>query len=684
MKISIEWLKEYVEINESPQKLKEDLSMIGLLVEGITEVPGTVVLEVEVTSNRPDCLSHIGMAREVAALYGRLPRNPATQGTLSISPERVPYEIQIRDQDLCPRYVGLVMDGIKVGTSPEWMQRRLEAAGMRPLNNIVDITNYVLLEMGHPLHAFDFDVLRGGKIVVGRAKQGDRFRTLDGADRDLDGDMLMINDGEGPVAIAGVMGGLNSEISLSTKRVLLESAYFQPASVRRTSKKLGLSTEASYRFERGADWENTVPAIARTCYLIEQLAGGRIAGSIKDVYPVKKSPVQILLHRQNANSLLGVDLTSDFIESTLKRLDFKLERKGKDVWEVTCPTYRADMELQADVIEELACFYGYQNIPSTLPPSATIGIPSPVFAFENAIRNIMTGQGYYEAVNLSFASESDHTEFPPLEGDRIAVRNPLTEDTQFMRTTLAPGLVRSAKRNFNYDQRSVRLFEIGKVYNPAPGGAPTERNTVGILGTGGFAGQNWIDPRPEYTFFHLKGVLTALLRGVRVNSFEIEKTNEIRWLNSADAAIVKVGGEAIGVLGSLSPELEEKYKLKQAVYLAELDFERLARHAFAPMQYEPLPKYPSVERDMSIVVNRDLEYRAIHKGIAGLGIPELTGIDLIDVYEGEKIPSGKVSLTLRLTFFDRERTLTVDRVQGFIDTVLSFLINNYGAGLRSL
>ncbi len=684
MKISIEWLKEYVDIKESPEKLKEDLSMIGLLVEAITEAPGTVILETEVTSNRPDCLSHIGIAREVAALYDRPLRYPPMRQNLSIFPDRVPYKIEIRDEDLCPRYVALVLDGIKVEASPEWMQRRLEAAGMRPLNNIVDITNYVLLEMGHPLHAFDFDILRQGKIMVARAKPGERMRTLDGVERVLDGEMLLINDGECPVAIAGVMGGLNSEISLSTKRVLLESAYFQPASIRRTSKKLGLSTEASYRFERGADWENTIPAIARTCQLIEQLAGGWISGSVQDLYPGKKTPVCIPLQRKNAAALLGVDLSSAFIESTLKRLDFKLEPKGKDAWNVACPTYRADMELEADLIEELARFYGYQNIPATLPPSKSVGIPSPVYGIEKAVRAIMTGQGYYEAVNLSFASESDHTEFPPLEGDRIAVTNPLTEDTQYMRTTLAAGLVRSAKRNFNYDQRRVRLFEIGKVYRPGPDGAPTERNTLGILGTGGFVDQNWINPHAEYGFFHLKGVLAALLQGIRIHASEIESTAAAGWLNPDDAAILKIAGETIGVLGSLSPALAEKYKMKRPVYLAEVNFERLARHAFAPIQYESLPRYPLVERDLSIVVNRDLAYRTIQKGIDGLGIGELTGVDLIDVYEGEKIPAGKLSLTLRLTFQDRERTLTVDRVQGFIDTVFSFLMNTYKAGLRSI
>ena len=636
------------------------------------------------TSNRPDCLSYIGIAREISAIYNRPLKNPPVMETLTASPETVPFKIEIRDADLCPRYVGVVMDGVKIADSPRWMQQRLEAGGMRPLNNLVDITNYVLLEMGHPLHAFDFDILRQGKIVVARAKQGARMKTLDDADRELDGEMLMINDGEGPVAIAGVMGGLNSEISSSTGRVLIESAYFQPASVRRTSRKLGLSTEASYRFERGADWENTIPAIARTCYLIEKLAGGRLAGSLQDVYPKKIEPVRIPLHENSIASLLGVHLTPDFIESTLRRLGFKLEQLGTDRWEVTCPTCRADMELEADLIEELARFYGYQNIPSVLPPSKTVGTHSPIYVLENSIRNILVGQGFSEALNLSFASEADHREFTPPEGDRVAVKNPLTEDTQYMRTTLAPGLVRSAKRNFNFDQRLIRLFEIGKVYGPGPNGVPGERNTLGILATGGFAGQNWANPVPDYGFFHLKGLMDVLMQGLRIRSFKIKPATGVDWLNPRDAAILEVGGECIGLLGSLAPELEDKYKLRQTLCLAEIDFERLAKHAFPQVTYAALPRYPSVERDMSIVVSRDTAYRSIHEGIAGLNISELTGLDLIDVYEGEKIPKGSVSLTLRLAFQDREKTLTVDRVQDFVDTILSFLTKSYGAGLRSL
>jgi phenylalanyl-tRNA synthetase beta chain len=295
----------------------------------------------------------------------------------------------------------------------------------------------------------------------------------------------------------------------------------------------------------------------------------------------------------------------------------------------------------------------------------------------------MAGQGYNEAINLSFAGETDHLEFPPLQRECAAVRNPLTEDTQFMRTTLAAGLVKSAKRNFNYGQRLVRLFELGKVYCVGRDGAPIEKNVLGILGTGGFTNQNWKNPSASYDFFHLKGALSLLLQGLRIPSFEFEPA-EIAWLNSSEAALLKIGGEIAGVFGLLAASLEEKNKLKQPVYLAEIEFECIARHAFSSPSYDPLPRYPSAERDMSIVVSRDLAFQTIHSGISRLGISELAQIQLIDVFEGEKIPEGKVSLTLRLTFLDREKTLTVDRVQDFIDTILLFIQKTYGAGLRSI
>lgn len=682
MKISLEWLQQFLDLPQDLARLREDLTMAGLVVESVAEVHGAPVFEMEITSNRPDCISYLGIAREIAALYGKRLRRMPSARELHIETERIPYSIAIRDADLCPRYVGLVLDEIRVAPSPLWMQRRLEASGMRPVNNIVDITNYVLLERGHPLHAFDFDLLRGGRIVVGRAHPEQKIVTLDGVERTLDGEMLLINDGAGPVAVAGVMGGQNSEIGATTRRVLIECAYFQPASIRRTSRKLGLSTEASYRFERGADWNGPVAATARCCYLIQKIAGGRIAGSVQDVYPAPLRPVEIELRLARAESLLGVPLTPAFVRDTLKRLNFKPVRKGKGLWQVACPSYRADMELEADLIEEIARFYGYGNIPATIPYSRNTGKPSPVRPYEDTARGILLGLGYYESVNLSFANQEDQRVFPPAGERALEIRNAMTEETQFMRAHLTPGLLRAAKHNFNHNQRFVRLFEIGKTFGRAADGAVLERNLLAILGTGSMAGANWHNSAANYDFFHLKGVVSALLEGMRCAPAEVVPVSDVPWLHPETAAALLVAGKRYGVLGALHPELEERLKLKQTVYVAEIDFQELYAHLFTPVRFEPVARFPGVERDLSFMVSRDVSYAALRKGILGLGVAELAELELTDVYEGNQVPADKVSMTLRIVFRDREGTLTVDRVQGFSDNIRTFLRDHFSAENR--
>lgn len=682
MKINTEWLREYVDLPESPARLKEELTMFGLVVEAVADFHGTPVLEIEVTSNRPDCLSHLGVAREIAAMYQRKVRAPAIKSRLRLRKERIPYRIEIQDPDLCPRYVGLLLDNIRVSSSPIWMQERLESAGMRPVNNVVDITNYVLLEMGHPLHAFDFDLLRGGMISVARAQEGQKITTLDGIERSLNSDMLLICDSLGPVAIAGVMGGSNSEISLTTSRVLLECAYFEPSSVRRTARRLALATEASYRFERGVDPEDLISVVGRTCDLMREFAGARVAGSLKDVYPRRVEPIEISLHRKHAEALLGVELTDGFIEESLKKLNFRLMRRGRSVWQARCPSYRADMEMEADIIEELARFHGYQNIPTTVPAGKTAGVPSPASELESAVRRVLSGLGYSEGVNLSFAGESENQEFPWPGRDRIAVRNPLTEDTRYLRTTLTPGLIRSARHNFNHGQYRVMLYEMGKVYQRGHDDRPVERRSLGIIGTGDFTAQNWLHLAGQYDFYHLKGVVEALLRALRSAPFELSPAGDIAWLNPSNSARIFIGEACLGMLGSLHSALAEKYKFKQPILLAEIDLDGLSQHLDRGVRYVPLPKFPLVERDLSLVIDRDVPYGEIRKGLFELGISELRSIELVDVYEGEKIPEGKISLTLRCAFLDPEKTLTVDRVQGFSDNIVNFLFGAYGAELR--
>ncbi len=682
MKISLEWISEFVELPPDPLTLKDGLTMLGLVVESVSEVHGNPVLELEITSNRPDCMNYLGVAREIAALTGVVVRPPEGAKRMRLRKDRIPCSIEIRDPDLCPRYVGLVMDAVTVGPSPDWMQRRLEASGIRPVNVVVDITNYVLLEIGHPLHAFDFARLAGGKIVVARALHGQSMRTLDGVERSLDEEMLLINDGQGPVAIAGVMGGLDSEISLSSTTILLEAAYFQPGSVRRTSKKLGLSTEASCRFERGTDWNAPAVAIARAAKLLQELASARIAGSLQDCRPGRLEPVRIHLARARAEGLLGVRLEDAFIESTLQKLEFKPVRRGKGRWEVTCPTYRVDMELEADLIEELARFHGYQNIPTSTAARTADGQPSPAKRYELSCRQILRGLGYSEAVNLSFADHREREQFPAGCATYIAIRNPLTEETGCLRSWLVPGLLRSARHNLNHGLDAVRIFELGRVYRRGTDGGTRESRALGVLGTGETATRNWHRSGGSYDLFHLKGVIESLLASMRSEPFAFAPGADVPWLDPALAATVLVGGKRAGVLGGLHPNIEESLKLKQRIFVAEIDFEGIWESLFGPIRFAAIPRFPTVERDLSLVLPRAATWGSIRAGIESLQISELAGTELMDVYQGENIPPDKTSMMMRFIFLDREKTLTVDRVQGFVDNIQHFLRSTFGAELR--
>ena len=677
MKVNVAWLRDFVELTESIDELKETLTMMGLVVESVSE-SDDVVIEIEVTSNRPDCLSHLGVARELAARFGRPLQRPQ-RSEKSRGEDSIAFGIEIRDPEACPRYAGIVLEGISVGPSPPWMQRRLESCGMRPLNNIVDITNYVLLEMGHPLHAFDFKRLEGGEIIVDRAREGESIVTIDGVRQTLSADDLCIRDASNPVAIAGVMGGLDSEIQQDTEIVLLECAYFDPLTIRRTSKRLGLSTEASYRFERGADWDDLFSALSRTAELIEEHAGGKIASMVRDVYPKELEATEVELSRTRAEALIGVNLEGKFIESTLKRLDFHVQERKPGHWLVTHPSYRTDIELEADLIEELARFHGYENIPTTFPPSASVGVPSPRHRFDEHARGILQGFGYYEGISLSFASDLQHRDFPPREGDRVTIRNPLTEETQHLRTSLSPGLVSAVRQNFNFGQKSVRIFEIGKVYRVLSDGERHEHWSLAAVASG--SEQNW-HFNDDYDFFHMKGMVAAFLRGMRVQDYRIEPTDSVPWLSRNDASRIVAQGSEVGSLGSLSPQLRERFKLRQPVFLTEIDFEALSSYCFAPVRFRALSKLPGAERDLSIVVSRETTYGEILQRIRQLEINELVSVDLVDVYEGEGVPPGSYSLTLKLKFQDDARMLTVDRVQSFSDNVLTALVDSCGARLR--
>ncbi len=683
MKISFNWLRELVAVEVEPQELARSLTMVGLAVDSVSEANGDFILDIDVTSNRPDCLNHLGVAREAAAIYGlelRAPRAPEP----SASGERVDYSVAIRNSRLCRRYSALLISDITVAPSPEWMRRRLESLGMRPINNIVDITNYVLLELGHPLHAFDFGKLAGGKIIVRAARRGERIVTLDGVERQLDPTMLVIADAERPVAVAGVMGGAESEISHGTWRVLLESAYFDPISVRRTAKKLGLSTEASYRFERGADIEATVKAIARAAQLICEIAGGRASGDLTDVYPRPRKAKPITLRYERTRGLIGAEVNKTFVEEILRRLEFEAHEARRGVWRVLAPSHRVDIELEADLIEEVARHYGYDRVPASLPAGTAVGRFPHDRRAEDSVREALRGLGYSEAVSLSMVSADEEKLFRPPSGEPIeplSIANPISEVDSTLRTSLLPGLLRAAERNFNHDVRNVRLYELGKVYF-SENGEPCEAKSLGLILTGDVTDLGWQEKPQPVNFFHLKGALEGLFRRLGIEGIEFQPARDIPFLHPHVAAAISRRGLAIGRLGRLHPELEEKYKFKQPVFLAEVDIERLLPISHPEKLFERPSRFPATYRDVSFLVDNSVEYSKIERAILSAGIGEIVEVKPFDLYRGAGVPEGKKSLSLRLKYQGRERTLTQEEIAELHARVIELLRENFGAQLR--
>lgn len=688
MKISYTWLKEYVRTEASPLELRRALTMVGLAAEASTAVDGDVVIEMDITSNRPDCLNHVGIAREVATIY-HLPLQPPELNVPEAEegPE-VPYAVDIENVKGCARYSALLMTDVQVGPSPEWMQKRLTAIGLRPVNNIVDITNYVLFEFGHPLHAFDYQKLTGGRIIVRAARAGETLVTLDGVARTLDPSMLVIADAETPVALAGIIGGLDSAISPSTRTILLESAFFNPQSIRRTARQVALSTDASYRFERKADIEATVKALQRTAHLMREIAGGKVCGKLIDVYPKPVRPKTIVLRQKRAEQLIGVAIDPTFVEDTLTRLGFRVKRSSRTRWKVIPPTFRVDVGIEVDLIEEVARHYGYDKIPATTPASVTLGQFTPSFEKEQSAAAVLKSLGYSEAINWSFISEAEDAAFRAAatmrSGDRrpaIKIGNPISEVDSILRATTLPSLLKVVRHNFNYDTKNVRVFEFGRAY-VLEDGRSGEYEVLGMALTGEVVPAYWGVKPEEVNFFHLKGAVETVLNRWRVMGYDIRPAEDIPFFHPYVAARIERQGTPLGILGRLHPNLEEEYKLKQGVYLAELDMRRINALEPAPIFYEPIPKFPAVWHDVSFLVTDTTSYHEVEQAIRGAGIPALRGIFLSDLYRGERLPAGKKSLSVRLTYQNPERTLTTEEATDFTRQIRALLVERFEAELR--
>lgn len=643
------------------------------------------VIEVEITPNRPDWLSVVGVAREIAALTGRELKLPAPAFTEGTEKAAELTSVTIEDPDLCPRYAARLIRGVKIAPSPRWMQARLESAGVRPISNVVDVTNYVLMELGHPLHAFDLNRLSEKRIIVKRAENGAKFTTLDGQERTLTADNLMICDGTGPVALAGVMGGLNSEVEDATTDILLESAYFAPTSIRRTAKVLGLKTEASYRFERGTDIDGLILALDRAAQLIKELAGGIIASGRVDAYPKPAGLKTVPLRLAKAESVLGLAFPADEAKNILTGLGLTVQTEREDMIYFTVPAFRVDLEREIDLIEELARVKGYGFIPSTMPNVSRDRDSRTVESIEDAAKDALAAAGLVETITLSFIDPADDDRIG-LKADsslrrKTVIQNPLGRETSVLRTSLLPGLLSVAELNARRGNRDIRIFETGRTFHPEEeSGLPRETHRAGALITGRRAPLAWWAGNERADFFDIKGTLETILARMGIRGVAFNAADEIEWLKPGRAATVKAGETPVGWIGEIHPDILDRFELTAPVAAFEINLEVLEKAETGP--FPGLIKFPAVERDLAIIVDRTVHLSDILGAVNELGIGLLKGIALFDAFEGGKIPEGKQSLALRFTYLAPDRTLTEEEVAEQEKTIVDHFSKKLGARLR--
>ena len=632
-------------------------------------------VEFEITSNRPDCLSVIGLARETAVSFNR-PWNcptPVVKGANDGDNVENYIKVAIEDSDLCARYSAKVVKNVKIAPSPLWMRMRLRASGVRPINNIVDITNYVMLEYGQPMHAFDYSCLSGAEIKVRRANDGESFVSLDSKEHTLDSTMLVIADRNKAVALAGVMGGENSEIKDETVTVVFESANFEGASVRVTGKKNGMRTESSSRFEKGLDPENTIPALLRACELVELLGAGEVVDGLIDVYPGKKEPVTLPLEPKVINEFLGVDISEEFMIETLQKLECKVENGV-----ITVPSFRNDLTCMNDIAEEIIRIYGYNDIKSSkITAENTAGGRTPKQQFKVDLSDALCGMGLDEITTFSFISPRyyDKICLPEDESVRcsIVISNPLGEDTSIMRVTSLPSMMEALSLNNNMGNENVCLYEMGNIYIPAAeeDDLPCESNvlTLGMYG--------------NVDFYTMKGVIEGALALGRIKDVTYEAVTDNRTFHPGRCArILANDGEFLGIFGQLHPLTAQNYGFNAPVYAAELDFDAIFEHCDGIIEYKPLPKFPASTRDFSFVCDEELEVGKLSSLIARAGGKLVEDIKLFDIYRGTQLGEGKKSVSFRVILRASDRTLTVEEADKVSGKILSSLEHQLGLTLR--
>jgi phenylalanyl-tRNA synthetase beta chain len=693
MKLLYNWLKEFVDIPDAPGELRSRLSLSGLSIDAIEETAAGPMLDAEVTINRPDCMGHYGVAREIATIYRKplMPIQPEITESAETAASAVTVAIEC--PELCGRFTARVMRGVKVQPSPPWLKQRLEAMGHASINNVVDATNFVMFGLCQPMHAYDYDRIAEHSIAVRRASKGEKFKTLDGVTRTLAADMCVIADASRTLGIGGVMGGLDSEISFASKNILLEAAWFDPISVRRTAKALGLRTEASTRFERGADPKMAELASRRCAELIQQLAGGELLAGVVDIFPGKMKPGVLLLARRELLRVMGADVPDAEIEAILKSLGFapkRTDQAGENsreaVWECRQPSWRADVSREIDLIEEVARHYGLDKFTPRLPAAKTPAARLPYAEAEDRLRERLLGLGYQEILTIPLADPARDSVFRNEADAPVHIANPLAEDASVMRTSGIGSMTSALEWNLNRGQRNVRLFEIGRAYR-WNGAEPQERGIL-TLGATGKAREKGVAESPrEYSFADLKGdldLLGELAGGLKWTG------GGPAWAHPARSATFTVGNgdgeENAGLAGQLARGIAEKLKIRQDIFLAEMLLEPYFAGYFAArgeLRSRSISKFPHVERDFSLVLAEGTPFAQVEHAIRALGIRELLNVEAVDVFRGGQVAAGQYSLLVRVTFQSFEATLTDAQLSDFSARIVDALAKKLGASIRT-
>ncbi len=697
MDISYKWLKDLIEIDLPPQQLAEKLTSVGLAVEGIHEREGDFIFDVDLTSNRSDCLSHLGVAREIGAITEREIHIPNSNFQIAETAENLEL-VRIEDSDLCNRFTARIIRNVKIAPSPEWLVKRLEAIGERAINNVADITNYVMHELGQPMHSFDFNKLSENRIVVRRARSGETIKTLDEVERKLDETMLVICDAEEPVAVAGVMGGLDSSITDRTTDVLLEVAYFRRENIRQTSRNLKLSTEASHRFERGVNIENLIRASNRATELICELAGGT-AGEFVDAYPTKFTPnriesddIQFAVKR-----LTGLEIERTEIIKILAALGFKqfeqspIANRQSQIF--IAPSWRHDIAIEEDLVEEVARIVGYDKIAETLPPAQSAGAYQPFEPRKKRLRETLADLGFDEAISYSFIDTKHDETFALIQNfvaesadeKYVSLQDSIIEGATRMRPTLLAGLLDAARTNFNHQKRDLKLFELGKAFSaPEPEkefDLPNERELFAVVLTGGEISAGRAAAMRELDFYDAKGALENAAAALNSPALEFE-AEDFRHLRRGQSARINSGGKTIGSIGRLSDDVAAAYKFRQPIYVAEIDLQTLLNAAENSIVYKPLSVYPSIVRDVSLLIKRNVSFAEIKETIEKQNYELCRSVEFVDVYEGKGVSDDERSMTIRLEYRSDERTLLEEEVETIHARILKSLEENLDAKQR--